>query len=310
MTGIVALALLLQGSVAPIRAPQVSVQVTPEAPAIGEVITIELRVLAPALSEVRFPALPDSLHGIEALDPRALRDASSADFVDRTAIYRMIAFDTGQATAHLGDVTIRREGAETRHAVSLAPIRIRSVLPLDSAARVPRPAQPLLELRTLYWRWWVALAVFLVLAAWIGLSWQRARRAGATPDAATRARDAFAHARALGLLEAGETGRHVLAHVDVVRDYLAARFPAASRSLTGRELTAALGAEFPILPERVALLVGRSDEVAFANASLTALEAKSLAASAVAIVDDVETAWQARLLRDADSARRIIRRRP
>ena len=305
-----AAALLLQVVGTPVRAPQVSARVVPESPAIGEVITIEVRVRAAAGSEIRFPALPDSLFRVEALDPRALRDASSSGVVDRTAIYRLIAFDTGQATVLLGDVTVRRNGAESRHSVSLAPIRIRSVLPADSTGRVPRPARPLLAVPTIYWRWFVALAVVLFLASWILWSWRRSRRAALhAPDAAARAREAFAHTRALGLLEAGEPGRHAIAHVGIVRDYLAERFPQTARSLTGAELVAALPTEFPILPERVAEIVSRVERVAFANAPIAAADAERVAVSAVTIVDDVETAWLARRAREAAEAQRIKRKR-
>ena len=314
MIGLATLALLLQAGVTLERAPQVSARVMPEAPAIGEVITIEVRVRATAGSEIRFPSLPDSLHRVEALDPRALRDASSSAFADRTAIYRLIAFDTGQATVHIGDVTVRRDGAETRHRVILAPTRIRSVLPTDSTGRIPRPARALLDVPTSYWRWVVALTVVLVLAIWVFWSWRRARRARRVrrdgPDPAARAHDAFAHTRALGLLEAGEPGRHTVAHVGIVRDYLAARFPDTARSLTGAELVAALPAEFPILPERVAELVTRVERVAFANAAIAPNDAERLAMSAVSIVEDVETAWQARHARDAADSERARRRRP
>jgi len=311
MIALAALALLVQAAGAPALAPQVSARVTPETPAIGEVITIEIRVRATAGSDIRFPALPDSLSRVEALDPRALRDASTGAMVDRTAIYRLIAFDTGQASVRIGDVFVRRGGAETRHTVTLAPIRIRSVLPTDSTGKIPRPARALLEVPTMYWRWFVALAVVLVLAVWILWSWLRSRRAraDATPDAAARAHEAFAHTRALGLLEAGEPGRHALAHVGIVREYLAARFPETARSLTGAELVAGLPREFPILPERLAEIVTSVERVAFANATIAAGEAERVAIAAVTIVDDVETAWQARRARDAAEAKRIKRKR-
>lgn len=317
MIALVVAALLLQGAAtsapasagAPARAPIVSAQVTPVAPAIGEVITLEIRVRAIAGSEIRFPALPDSLVGIEALDPRALRDASSAGFVDRTAVYRLIAFDTGQVTVRIGDVTVTREGATTRHAVVLAPIRVRSVLPLDTALRVPRPASGVMDVPSMRWRWWVALAVVLLLGLWVWWSARRATEAAeAEPDAAVRARTAFAHARALGLIAAGESGRHLIAHVSVVRAYLAARFPTLALSLSGAELIAALPEDLPILPERLRDLLAQVEPVAFARASVSAAEAERLAVVAEGIVEDIETAWQARRARE--SAMRRARRRP
>ncbi len=310
MIALLAAALLLQGGAAPVSAPAVSAQVTPAAPGIGEVITVEIRVRAAAGAEVRFPSLPDSLMGVEALDPLALRDASTTSFVDRTAIYRLIAFDTGRAVVRIGDVRITQAGAETRHPVTLAPLHIRSVLPADSAARVPRPARGLLEVPTMRWRWWVALAVLLVLALWIRWSWRRARAAAAAdPEPVVRARAGFANIRALGLIAAGEPGRHVIAQLAVVRTYLAARFPALTPALSSAELIAALPVDLPILPERLRDLIARVEPVAFAHASVSAAEAERISAAAAGIVEDIETAWVARLERE-QTARRAKRRRP
>jgi hypothetical protein len=302
--GAIALALMLQGS-APARAAQVTVRVTPDRPAIGEPITVELRVRVPAGAEVRFPSLPDSLQRLEALDPREVRDASTASFVDRTAIYRLIAFDTGQAAIRLPDVTVRRDGAESRLAVPTSTFRIRSVLPADSTGRIPRPPRAWLSIGSMQWRVWVALAVILALATWAYRAWGQQRRAKrADPDAVTRARTAFAGVQALNLVDAGEPGRHALAHAAVVRDYLAARFPSLDRSRTAEELrTAAVDADLPILPARLEDLFDRANAVAFARAPISSTEATAFGATAVAIVEDLETAWQARQLRHAKASK-------
>lgn len=279
------------------RAPQVSVRVTPESPAIGEPITIELRVRAPLGSEVRFPALPDSAESIEPLDPRAMREASTATLLDRTAVYRMIAWDTGSKVVRFEDIIVTANGAARRYAVSLPTLRVRSVLPPDSASRVPRAARPPLEIDRGWWRLWVALAVIAGLAFWAWRAWRKRRmhEEPVGPDAAVAAEDAFGHAAALGLLEAGEIGRHALVHVAIMRAYLASRFPQANASLTPHEVAGALiGADFPVLPERVVDLLLRSEPVAFANAAIDASEARAMADESRAIVRDVETAVRAR----------------
>ena len=315
MTVAVLVALLLQGT-APQRAAQVTARISPEAPAIGEVITVELRVRAPAGSEIRFPALPDSVFRVEALDPRAIRDASSASVLDRTAVYRLIAFDTGTARFRFADVTIRRDGAERRYPVNLPAVRIRSVLPADSTGRVPRPPRGLLEANTMPWRWLVAFVVVALLGYWSARRWRRwrAERIAAGPDVAVRARLAFEHAHALALLEAGETGRHAIAHVGVMRRYLSERFPTAIPALTAAELGPVLQeAAFPVLPDRAIDLLARSEALAFARAEATAGEAAAMAEAAAQLVEDVETAWQARRqrqLRDDTASRRTRRRRP
>ena len=246
MNSPLALLLLVQTATAPVRVATVTARVTPEAPAIGESITVELRVRAPAGAEVRFPVLPDTGTRIEPLDPRVIRDASTADGVDRIAIYRLIAWDTGSVAVAFSDITVTRDGATQRHPVELGALRIRSVLPADSAQRVPRPAADPLHAPSLRWRLWVALAVILALAVAAHRRWRRWKRerAHAMPDAAGAARSAFVHARALGLLEAGEPGRHLLAHIAVMRRYLAERWPVAGADLTAAQtLFAALEAD-------------------------------------------------------------------
>ncbi|MDH5234459.1 MAG: hypothetical protein OEW77_05820 [Gemmatimonadota bacterium] len=293
----ISLLLALQVAAAPAGTPQVSARVTPESPAVGEPIVVELRVRAPAGSEVRFPPVPDSADAIEPLDPRLVRDASSPSVLDRTAVYRLIAWDTGSRALKFGDITVSRDGAARSYPVTLPSVRVRSLLPADSAQRVPREARPLLAIPGGWWRLWVALAVILGLGAWAWRSWRRrvARAAAEPPDAARVAEEGFAHAERLGLLEAGEPGRYALAHVEVMRRYLATRFPQADASRTAREVADALtGAEFPILPQRVADLLLASEPIAFARAPVTTDGARAIAVEARAIVGDVETAWRTR----------------
>lgn len=285
------LVLALQGGAA-----QVTARVTPETVAVGEPITIELRVRAPLGTEIRFPALPDSNEVVEPLDPRQLREASSATIIDRTAVYRLIAWDTGQRVVRFGDITLSRDGTTRRYPVTLPALQIRSVLPADTALRRPRPSRAVAEVPAPWWKYAIGAVVVLAIL-WLLRKALRSRAATADrgPDPAKVADDAFAHAAKLGLLEAGETGRHALTHVEVMRRYLAARFPQADLTRTAREVSEALvGAEFPILPARVSDLLLRTEPVAFARASVRPDEARAIAEEAKAIVRAVETAWRAR----------------
>ncbi len=305
------LALALQGAAAPVRAPTVTARVTPEAPAIGEPITVELRVRAPRGSEVRFPVLADTGTRIEPLDPRAIRDTPDADQIDRTAVYRLIAWDTGSVDLAFSDIIVRRDGADQRFPVRFETVRIRSVLPRDTAQRVPRDPRAPLDASSMPWRWWVAVAVVLLLAAWGWRRWRSRDGAHGIPDpgAAVRARAAFAHLRALDLLGAGEPGRHALAHVGVARRFIGERWPSLPVPLTAQELEATLPAiDFPILPERLVSLARRSEALAYAAASITPPDAERMAVDSVAIVEDLEKVYQARLARETADAQRIKRR--
>ncbi len=294
---IAALLFALQSAVAAPTAPVVTARLLTDTVGVGQAVTVELRVRAPAGAEVRFPEVPDSSDQVEPLDPRLVRDASTASFLDRTAVYRLIAWDTGARTLRFDDITIARDGREERYRVSLPALVVRSVLPQDSAARQPRAPRELMRIPWWWWRFAVGGVVLLLMAWALWRSWRRRHSADAdpAPDAGVIAAGRFAHADALGLIEAGEAGRHVLAHLDVMREYLATRFPSAERSLTARELVDALaGAEFPILPERVRDLLLRSEPIAFARAPVSADLARELSTEARAIVRDVETAHRAR----------------
>lgn len=311
MNGLVALLLMLQGTAAPVRVPTVTARVTPEAPAIGDPIIVELRVRAPAGAEVRFPVLPDTGTRIEPLDPRAIRDASTPDGVDRTAIYRLIAWDTGTVALVFGDVVVRRDGRDQRYPVQVGAFSVRSLLPADTTLRVPKPAADVLDAPSLRWRLWLGLSVLLALLVASYRRWRRWKheRAIAPPDAIGAARAGFAHTRALNLLEAGEPGRHLLAHMSVMRRYLAARWPVAGAALTAQELAHALPrGDFPILPDRVVSLVERGEGVAFARARIEHSEAQQLATEAVAVVEDLETVWAARRAQLAANGKRIKRK--
>lgn len=305
------LLLALQGAPEPVRAPVVTARITPEAPAIGEPITVELRVRAPAGSEARFPVLPDTGTRIEPLDPRALRDASTSSYLDRTAVYRLIAWDTGTVALTFGDVTVTRDGATQRFPVSLAPLRIRSVLPADSTGRIPRPERAPLDALTLRWRLWVALALLATFAflAWRRWRQRRRERSIAPRDALVVAREAIEHVRALDLPAAGEPGRHALAHALLLRRYLAARWPQLPVSLTAAELEQRLPeVDFPILPQRVTALVARTESLAYARAPIDIAEAERIGRDTVAIIDDLEQVWAARQHAALDTAPRIKRR--
>ena len=65
----------------------------------------------------------------------------------------------------------------------------------------------------------------------------------------------------LGLLEVGERSRYVALVVEVLRDYLAARFAEAPLSLTSVEVVHALRAQPTVPLERLALLLSEADLV-------------------------------------------------
>jgi hypothetical protein len=279
------------------RAAIVSVTVVPETVTVGQPFSVRIRVRAPKFATIRFPSVPDTADAVEAIDPRAIEDAGDDELIDRTAVYRLVAWDVGARKPRFGNVTIEAGGAAQPYAVSLPAVTVRSLLPADSAARVPKNARDPLAPPGVLWKFLLLGALLLLFAAWY---WRRrrARRASRVPqraEAYAEAATSFAALDALGLPAAGEPGRHVIASVDVLRGYLARRFPGVPESLTPHEAGVALAeSELPVLPGRVTSLLERESSLRFARGGLTPEEAIALGLESRAIVRDINEAVEAR----------------
>lgn len=315
----IALALLLalaQGTAgAPAAAPpaappaggaarvQMAVRVRPDTVTVGEHFVVTVRVRAPRGAEIGFPVGPDSGLSVEAVDPRVVSRAADSTAVDETAVYRLVAWDTGGATTRLGEVVVSAGGADRRFAVTGDSLYVRSVLPRDTALQVPKPARDIVVAGRPWWHWLLLALAALALLALLIWWWRRRRRTKApVADAYEDARREFARLDALGLLEAGERGRYVALNVEVLRDYLAARVPSALRSLTSTELLDVVRGAREVPVERLAPVLAESDLVKFARRPVTAARARDLAREARGIVDDVERAVVAERERAAREA--------
>jgi hypothetical protein len=169
------------------------------------------------------------------------------------------------------------------------------VLPADSALRVPKPARPLIPVRAPIAWWWWAVAALALLALVLGAWWWRRRRLGRTGPASDPYGDAirdFERVERLGLIAAGEPGRHAALMTDILRRYLAARIADASLAQTSGELLRALrGAT--VAHDRLEQLLETVDRVKFAAAPIGAEQARSLGAEARALVEDERRAAEA-----------------
>lgn len=258
---------------------------------VGEPFELRVRVRAPADARIRFPEAPDTAGAVQARDPRVLQTTDSVSWLDQTASYRVAAWNVGDQAILLDDVIVTWNTpafrGERRVPLGRLSVFVRSVLPADSALRVPKPARPLWEVRPFPW-WLVALAaVALALALWWWL--RRRRQPPAAPvvtvDPYERAIAAFARVQALGLLEAGERTRYASLVVEVLRDYLAARYAEAPLSLTSRELSAALRRRAAVPADALARTLHDADLAKFAGLSLTEERARTLARDARAVVE-------------------------
>jgi len=287
------LAAQAQGSA--LAAVRVGVSAQPDTVTVGDPVVIRVRVSAPPGATITFPAGPDSAAQVAAIASRTVgSNAAAGGAVDQTAAYTLVAWDVGNVPAGLGDVVVTL-GSETRHlSLSTVEVHVKSVLPADTTLRVPKPARPPMEVAVPWWKtWWPLLVALAVIALLLWLWWRRRKRgpaAGASIDPLAFAEREFGRIESLGLVDAGERGRHVALMVDVLRDYLALKLPEARASLTSSELAAALRASRGVPHARLAALLDEADLVKFARRPLTPDHARALGREARGIARDVETA--------------------
>ena len=254
---------------------------------VGDVVRLTVRVRAPLGATVNFPTGLDSLAPVQALEPPVVRDGGDSTAVDRVATYRLSAWDVGPQPIRLGDVLVQADDGDRRVALRLPTLFVRSVLPADSAQRVPKPARDLLGVKAPVPWWWWALAGLALLAIGLLIWWwiRRQRRAvRPTGDPFADAEAAFARIERLRLPEAGEPGRHAALMTDVVRRYLAARHESASLAQTSGELLAVMRGVRTVPFDRLRRMLDEVDAVKFAAAPLAAARARELGDEAKAIV--------------------------
>jgi hypothetical protein len=290
-------ALLLAGLLAPAlamaqRATRIPVQagaaVDRDSVTVGDVVTLLVRVRAPRGATVNFPSAVDSLGPVQSLEPPTVRDGSDTlDYADRVATYRLAAWDVGTLPIRLGEVLVQTDDDERRVQLTLPSLIVNSVLPADSALRVPKPARPLLPVGAPIPWWWWLLAALAIIALGLGVWWWRRRRAGvlAPPgDPYGDAEHEFDRIEKLRLVDAGEAGRHAALMTDVLRRYLAARIEDASLALTSGELLAAVRGAPGVSYDRLERLFAAVDRIKFAAAPVSSSEARALGSEGREIV--------------------------
>ena len=295
----IALALLaaLQGvPAAPVDAShpsavQLGVAVQPETVTVGQHFVVRLRVRASAHSEIGFPVGPDSGVAVEAVDPKREQASADTTAAERTATYRLVAWRTGAQHIAFGSVVVSAGGEARRYAVPAPTVIVVSVRPRDSTGTVPRDARSVMLALPLLWPWIAGGVLLLALLVWlVARRMRRPPRPDARGGALALARTGFARIDALGLLEAGERGRYVALHVDVLREYLARRIPGAALSLTSTELLSALQADAPVPLPRLVPVLAAADLIKYANRPVTESRATELALETKGLVTAIEEA--------------------
>lgn len=310
---------LLQAPAAPPQgaAAQTAVQmgytVVPETVTVGQPFRVSVRVRAPRGAVVAFPAAPDSTGAVQALDPRQLGAAGDPSSVDETAVYRLAAWEIGPLALGLGEVTVRVDGAERRISLAGARVVVASVLPADTAQRVPKPARDIFAAQPPWWWPWLPIVLAVALLLFLLWLWWRRRRRGAIESevvAIEVAEREFSRVEAMGLLDAGERGRFVALMVDVLRDYLARRVPGAAASLTSSEVLQAVRGQRAVPADRLAPLLAEADLIKFARRPVARDRAEALGREARLLAREIERARAAEDDRAAAAAAAASRPQP
>jgi hypothetical protein len=188
---------------------------------------------------------------------------------------------------------VKVNGIERRVPLTAA-VFVASVLPADSAKRLPKPPRPLFETNPFPW-WWLAALIAAIIIGLLIWWWMRRRRkppTAAIVDPYERAQAEFQRIESLRLLDAGERGRYVSLMIEVVRDYLAARYSAATLALTSTELQRSLHTAPHVPVDRLGRLLLDADLIKFARRPVSGDRARELGREARALVADEHKASQ------------------
>jgi hypothetical protein len=271
---------------------QLGVSVRPDTVTVGEHFVVQVRVRAPKGAEIGFPVGPDSGLAVEAVDPKREQGSADTTAADRTAIYGLVAWAVGAQHVTLGSLVVSAAGTDRRYAIPNIAVMVKSVRPGDSTGRVPRPARDVMAAPPVLWPWIVGALLLAALALWMLRRRLRRRTMPTHPGkgALADAKRDFARIEQLDLLAAGERGRYVALHIDVLREYLAARIPEAALSLTSTELLAVLSADAPVPLPRLVPVLAAADLIKYADRPVTDARARELASETRGIVESTEEA--------------------
>ncbi len=293
------LAALLVVATAPVTRAQIAVKagvnVTPDSVRIGDPFRITVGIRAPVGATIEFPRTTDSTSTVQSLDPVVVRNSPDTTAVEQYADYRVAAWDVGSQPIKLSYAIVRLNGAERRIPLTGSNVFVKSVLPQDSAQRVPKPPRALFTTSVFPWWWWALAAAALAivgLLVWWWLRRRRRRKPEEIADPYERALAEFERVESLKLVDAGERGRHVTLMIEVLRDYLAARYSAANLALTSTELSRSMR-ELPNVPgERLTRLLTEADLIKFARRPVSGDRAREIGKEARALVEAEHAASQ------------------
>jgi hypothetical protein len=269
-------------------AGRVTFRVVPDTVTVGQPFEVLLRAIPPRGRQAIGPAVPDTGGIVEPLDPARVTRVGDTLLVR----YRLIAWQPGVLTIPFEPVQMRLDSSDV-----VVPIDVRvvvaSVLPADSASRVPKDARELFPLSARWWESWWQWALGLLLAIAAVFLFERWRRRDRTPPAVdetplARAEAAFVRLDARRLPAAGEGGRHVALASEIVRQYLADIEPSLTLSLTNAELLRAVAPIDGIPDRQLGLLLDQVNTVRFGGTAVTPDTVQRVSGLARELVRDID----------------------
>jgi hypothetical protein len=291
MKGLLLAGALLLGASADARAQfvvDVKVNIEKDSVRIGDPFRIFINVRAPRGATIEFPETLDSTATVQSIDPRAVFSQPDSIGFSQNAVYRVAAWDIGRQPIQLSDVVVKL-GTQTRTIPIVGrAVFVVSVLPADSASRVPKPARGLFEDPFIPWWFWALLAAIIATLVGLWWWWRRRKRGAAVEeivDPYLRALRDFERIERLGLIDAGERTRYVALVVDVLREYIADRVAGAPLSMTSTEVLAVTQHARTLPQDRLLRILNEADLVKFARRPVSADRARDIGREAKAIVE-------------------------
>ena len=142
-------------------AVKAGVTAAPDSVRIGDPFRVTVGIRAPRGATIEFPRTLDSAAAVQSLDPVVVRTSGDTTAMEQYADYRVSAWNIGNQPIRLADVIVRYNGVERRVPV-VAAVYVRSVLPADTAQRIPKPPRALFEFGAFPWWLWALIAAALI----------------------------------------------------------------------------------------------------------------------------------------------------
>ncbi len=268
---------------------QIGAVVRPDTVTVGQHFVATVRIRMPNGGKLRARAAPDTSVRVDTARGAQIRSVAGAQFTETTVSYVLAAWDTGAQKLGLSAVLVSLPGGDQRISLANLSVYVKSVLPLDTARRRPRPPRAIVVQQLSNWIPWAvaaAAALLLAVAAWL---WRRRRSeiaAGPTPF--EWAEREFARVDGSALLKQNPE-RYAIAMAEVTRHYLSLVNPPLRPSLTTRELAKAARGLTTLPVERLVGLLETVDPLKFAGRPMDRETAGRTGAEARLIVTDIHS---------------------